>query len=447
MNKQQFYIRYEKLLKVKNTKTAKIGRGQDFEALINDVLEEENVLLKRSYHTSDNRSEQIDGALEILNRVILFEVKWVEKNLAASELYAFLGKIDNKLFGTLGLFISKNKLSHNFLSAITRGRKRNILLIHGNDIGLIFKKNVSIKDYLEYCIKLYSYDNLTHYSVAEWLEKNENLLKAEKTTGEIEEIDKKAVKNILKKILVDTLVPKHEISLDIDDLNDAEKIKVVGYLLREYPTYYKAYTKSVFVKRGKLENVENTLKILIALKKITEKSYLEYYNLYIGNPVCSYLADFLWEQFKNYHEKLEDTVKSKFEKALLKNFESIFNSWVDENRLTKVIEYIWPTINGSIKSKFINLYIEIYFSDRKDNFEQKQFASKIVNNPKNKNDIKNWIEGKIIEEINSSSLTQDDVTSEVQYFNRYYSKARAIFSLDEEDWITCLTEIYNENIQ
>ena len=91
MNKQQFYIRYKKLLKVKDTKTAKIGRGQDFEALINDVLEDENILLKRSYHTRDNRSEQIDGAIEILNRVILFEVKWVEKNLAASELYAFLG--------------------------------------------------------------------------------------------------------------------------------------------------------------------------------------------------------------------------------------------------------------------------------------------------------------------------------------------------------------------
>ncbi len=43
MNKQQFYIRYKKLLKVKDTKTAKIGRGQDFEALINDVLEDENV--------------------------------------------------------------------------------------------------------------------------------------------------------------------------------------------------------------------------------------------------------------------------------------------------------------------------------------------------------------------------------------------------------------------
>jgi len=446
MNKQQFYIRYKKLLKVKDTKTAKIGRGQDFEALINDVLEDENVLLKRSYHTIDNMSEQIDGAIEILNRVILFEVKWVAKNLAASELYAFLGKIDNKLFGTLGLFISKNKLSDNFLSAITRGRKRNILLIHGNDISLIFKKNVSIKDYLEYCIKLYSYDNLTHYSVAEWLEKNENLLRAEKTTGEIEKIDKQAVKNILKKILVDTLVPKHEISLDIDDLNETEKIKVVDYLLREYPTYYNAYTKSVFTKRGKLENAENTLKILTVPEEITKKTYLKYYNLYIGNPVCSYLADFLWEKFKIYHEKLEDTVKSKFEKALLKNFESIFNSWVDENRLTKVIEFIWPTINDSIKTTFFNLYIQIYFSDRKENYEQKQFASKIVNNPKNKNKIKKWIEGKIIDEIKSSSLTQEDITSEVKYFNRYYSKARAILSLNEEAWTTYLTKIYNENI-
>lgn len=447
MNKQEFNIRFKKLLKVKDTKTAKIGRGQDFEALINDVLEAENILVKRSYYTRDNRSEQIDGAIEILNRVILFEVKWVATNLAASELYAFLGKIDNKLVGTLGLFISKKKLSDNFLSAITRGRKRNILLIHGNDINLIFQNNVPIKDYLEYCMKLYSYDNLAHYSVAEWLNKNKTLLRAEKTTDEIEKIDKRKVKSILKKILVDTLVPKHEISLDIDDLNKTEKIRVVTYLLGEYPTYYNAYTKSIFAKRDKLKNVENTLIILIGSKEITKRSYSEYYNLYIKNPVCSYLADFLWEEFKPYHDKLKNTVKLKFQKALLKNFESIFNSWVDENRITRVVEYIWPKINDSIKSKFFNLYIQIYISDRQDNYEQKQFASKLVNDPLNRKEIEKWIEGKIIDEIKSNSLTQEDVTSEVRYFSRYYSKVGAILSLDEEAWAAYLSEIYNKNIK
>jgi len=447
MDKQQFYRRYKKLLKVKNTKTAKIGRGQDFETLINDVFEEENILLKRSYHTIDNKSEQIDGAIEVLNRVILFEVKWVEKNLAASELYAFIGKIDNKLFGTLGLFISKNKLSDNFLSAITRGRRRNVLIIHGSDIDLIFKKSVPINDYLIHCIKLYSYDNLTHYSVAEWVEVNENLSKAEKTTSEIEKIDKQVVKDTLKKILGDNLVPKHDISLDIDDLNEAEKIKVINYLLREYPTYYNAYTRSVFAKRGKIENVENSLKILMASKEVTKKSCLEYYSLYIGNPDSSYLRDFLWEKFKDYHKQLKNGVKLEFEKALLKNFESIFGSWVDENRLTNVIEYIWQSINENIKAKFINFYIEIYFSSRKDHYEQKQFSIKIVNDPKNKQYLKNWIEHKIIEEIKSSKLEKDDIESEVKYFDRYYSKARTILALGEKAWIDFLTEKYAENLE
>ncbi|MCZ7611786.1 MAG: hypothetical protein M5U17_16710 [Ignavibacterium sp.] len=271
MTKQKFYIRYKKLRKVKNTKIAKIGRGQDFEMLINDVFEEEDILLKRSYHTSDNKSEQIDGAIEILNRVILFEVKWVAENLAASELYSFLGKIDNKLYGTLGLFISEKELSDNFLSAIARGRRRNVFIIHGSDINLIFKKDVSLKDYLTHCIKLYSYDNLTYYSVARWLKENENLSNAEKTAREIEKIDKQVVKDTLKKILDVNLMPKHDIYLVIADLGEAEKIKVVNYLLREYPTYYNAYAKSVFAKRGKFENIENSLEILLDSGEITKK--------------------------------------------------------------------------------------------------------------------------------------------------------------------------------
>jgi Restriction endonuclease len=125
---EEYSKRYENLLKVKGTRRAKIGRGQEFEVLINDILEDEGILLKRGYHVSDNKSEQIDGAIEIHNRTILIEVKWVKKNLAASELYAFIGKVENKLSGTLGLFISKNKLSNNFIKSIVKGRKRRIIL-------------------------------------------------------------------------------------------------------------------------------------------------------------------------------------------------------------------------------------------------------------------------------------------------------------------------------
>ncbi|MCZ7611787.1 MAG: hypothetical protein M5U17_16715 [Ignavibacterium sp.] len=155
----------------------------------------------------------------------------------------------------------------------------------------------------------------------------------------------------------------------------------------------------------------------------------------------------MWEKFKDYYKKLKSVNKLEFEKALLKNFESIYGSWLDENKLTNVIEYIWSSMSENTKAEFINYYIEIYFSNRKDHYEQKQFASKIVTNSQNRKYVKNWIEKKINEEIKSSKLTQDDVESEVKYFNRYYSKAQTILSFNDSDWRAYLTKKYKENIK
>lgn len=444
--KKEYIKRYKRLLKVKDTRTAKIGRGQDFEVLINDVLEEENLLIKRGYHTIDNKSEQIDGVIEIQNRIILLEVKWVKKNLAASELYAFIGKTESKLVGTLGLFISKNKLSDNFLNTIVKGRKRNILLIHGEDIDLIFNEDVSIKDYLEYCIKRYSYDNLLHYSVAKWIDEKKTISKAQQTNQKIDKIDKDGIKNFLKTIIVNKSVPEHEISLDIEDFKEAEKIKVAEFLLQNYSTYYSAYSESFSNNRHRLNNIEKTLKYLLSSTKNTRKIYPIYFQLYINNPESSYLKEFLWESFKKYYDKLGRVDQVNFEKSLLKNFKSIFNSWIEENRLTAVVEYIWLSIEKTTRQDFLSLYIEIYFSDRRDTFEQKQFASKIIEDPEQKRFIRRWIKEKILEEICSNDLTPDDIESEARYFNRYYSKASHLLSYEPDKWAEYINEIYSKNI-
>src|SRR5690606_12657194 len=95
---QKFIDRFDNLCKIDGS-TDKLllqQRGYDFEAVINDIFADEKSLLRRSYHTKDNKREQIDGAIEVWNRVLLIEVKWVKSNLAASELYSFIGKVENK---------------------------------------------------------------------------------------------------------------------------------------------------------------------------------------------------------------------------------------------------------------------------------------------------------------------------------------------------------------
>jgi hypothetical protein len=169
--KQKFIEEFWELDKIQSGSPPEImrKRGVDFERLINDVLEDETILLKRSYHTSDNQSEQIDGAIEIYNRIFLVEVKWVSSNMAASELYGFIGKIENKFSGTLGVFISRNELTKNFIDALNKGRRQSVIVIHGKDIELLFsRKTPIIKEYLTYCFKLLSYDNRTHLSLEDY---------------------------------------------------------------------------------------------------------------------------------------------------------------------------------------------------------------------------------------------------------------------------------------
>lgn len=83
------FIELDELPKILGREDAK-KRGIQFEKLALELFEAEKMVKKKSYHTSDNRSEQIDGALYVDGTRALLEVKWVSSGLAASELYAFL---------------------------------------------------------------------------------------------------------------------------------------------------------------------------------------------------------------------------------------------------------------------------------------------------------------------------------------------------------------------
>ena len=103
--------------------------------------------MERSYFNEDG-SQQIDGAIEINNRIFITEVKWEKsKTLAASKLYSFLGKVNSKIDGTLGLFISYNELGNKFINSVRAGIKQNCIIINGEDnIIPIIKGEVLIKD-------------------------------------------------------------------------------------------------------------------------------------------------------------------------------------------------------------------------------------------------------------------------------------------------------------
>ena len=119
----------DKFAKIRKS-ASKRRRGLRFERLFYEIFERDKILIEKSYKNKEG-SQQIDGAIEINNRIFIIEVKWEKtKTLAASKLYSFLGKINSKIEGTLGVFISYNELGNNFINSTRAGIKQNCIIIN-----------------------------------------------------------------------------------------------------------------------------------------------------------------------------------------------------------------------------------------------------------------------------------------------------------------------------
>jgi hypothetical protein len=443
--KEDFKQRFKQLLKIKETPSAKIGRGTDFENLINDVFEDEGILLKRSYHSSDNKAEQIDGAIELLNRIILFEVKWVESGLAASDLYAFIGKVENKLIGTLGLFISKEELSDNFVNSLSKGRRRNVLLFHGNDIQLLFAGDLSLTDYLSDCIRRYSFDNIMHYDASSFV-KSQKFVESSRSEPDLPPSNTESIKNILGILFADDIVVEYIVDFELKKLTLEEKGQLANYLLEKYPQFYDAFISSLSKRnRNQFSNMHYALSELVKQKEVTRRIVDKYYELYCGSVNERYLQEFLWESFRSGYETLKD--KDRFQNTLYENLKGIIGNYDKENLLSRVIKDIWPTIDKELQNKFVYEYLEIFFSDRKDRYDQKRFARELITTNKYMPIFKQWLETKIKVEIASTELTVADIPNEVKYFARRYKEMMFALALDESAWHTYITELYKAQLK
>jgi hypothetical protein len=90
-------------LPAKRSRSARQRRGKEFERVLYDMLVEADMEPRSSYRPV---GEEIDGSFLYGDRTLLFEAKWTRDPVPASSLYQFKGKLDGKLSGTLGAFIS-----------------------------------------------------------------------------------------------------------------------------------------------------------------------------------------------------------------------------------------------------------------------------------------------------------------------------------------------------
>ena len=78
--------------------------------------------------------EEIDGSFHFGDRTYLLEAKWHGAPIPASSIYAFKGKVDGKLSGTIGIFVSMSGYSEEAVDALTAGKGLNVLLFDRSDI-------------------------------------------------------------------------------------------------------------------------------------------------------------------------------------------------------------------------------------------------------------------------------------------------------------------------
>jgi hypothetical protein len=106
-------------------------RGADFEVALRGMFQAAGMDPRSRYRPS---AEEIDGSFLYRGRVMLFEAKWTRDPVPASALYQFRGKLDGKLAGTLGAFLSMAGYSKDAVDALVAGKSLNLILFDGEDM-------------------------------------------------------------------------------------------------------------------------------------------------------------------------------------------------------------------------------------------------------------------------------------------------------------------------
>ena len=118
-------------------------RGRSFERVLKHIFESESMAPRASMRPS---GEEIDGSFAMGDRFFLLEAKWHTPPIAASALYAFKGKVDGKLVGTIGVFLSMSDYSAEAVDALLYGKELNLILFGRQDLLLIEDQKISMQE-------------------------------------------------------------------------------------------------------------------------------------------------------------------------------------------------------------------------------------------------------------------------------------------------------------
>lgn len=136
-------------------------RGYRLEELLVGLMALEGLRPEPSSRTS---GEQIDAFFEQDARYFLVEAKWTSKKQPASALYEFRGKVEGKLVGTVGVFVSMAGFSRDAATALAIGKAMQVLLVDGDDVRAVFAGEISWRQLIELKCRRAAYRGHLYYT-------------------------------------------------------------------------------------------------------------------------------------------------------------------------------------------------------------------------------------------------------------------------------------------
>ncbi|MDJ1466968.1 hypothetical protein [Xanthocytophaga flava] len=370
----------QKFDEIKTLKPRK--RGFEFEKLILKICEDQNILLTNSYKTADNE-QQIDGAIEVHSRIFLIEAKWEKTaTLAASKLFSFLGKVNSKIEGTLGVFISYNTLNDNIISSVRNGLRQTCIVIHGEDnIFDLIEKKVAINDFIWYTFQQASTMNRCYSNTSEYQSLPRKNGKTQNSGWQ----------TIVSCLLDQTITVQFSIILQ----QSAPSIKLSKNTLNIFnvaQTDYLKQQKYDILVNFCLDN-ETDYFISQLVDKLKSRHWKDYTKF-------SFL-----EKIKNHKStiinKIAKTDKIEITKIALIHLKENLGSYDEENTASMLINFLFETYTNKGLLRLAQDYLIIYCDKGRSNkFLQKQIANKIFKKlEREKVDIWNSIKITIINQL------------------------------------------------
>lgn len=231
MNRKIILQEFKELLSLSPDadKIEKQNRGRQFEKLMDSWLKLEN--LDPRIRITPN-GEEIDGSFILNSKTYLFETKWHSKQISASSIFTFKGKVDGKLVGTVGFFISISGYSPNAVEALIKGKDINVLLFDGDDLKKAMSVEGGFQKACEIKLRAATEEGIVFYSLESHLieyDRNNNRVISEQQnlicTPKVEEYNKSEV-IIITEGSFDRIIMVEFISLAITKTLSPKKVRL-----------------------------------------------------------------------------------------------------------------------------------------------------------------------------------------------------------------------------